>query len=103
MKKAIIRSILIGYAVFIILLFVPYEFCMGGDGYGLPFAILSPAHGETEWYFYHLEPEVKIHGQQLNFLSIIFNLIAWPIISIMVLFIIKIILRVRKGTVSSNE
>ena len=103
MKKAIIKAILVGYAVFILSLFVPYEFCMGGNGHGLPFAILYPAHGETEWYYYHLEPEVKIHGQQFNFLAVIFNLVAWPIISIVVLFIIKVIKKIRNRAVYSNE
>ncbi len=94
MKKLIIKAILASYILFGITIFIPYQYCMGGQGYGLPAAIVMPSHREKDWYFIQLESN-KTHAAQISILSIIINLIIWPFASVIVLFFLLLLNKVR--------
>lgn len=67
---------------------------MGGEGYGLPVAVVMPSHREKGWYFIRLESN-KTHAAQISLLSVTLNLILWPVALALVLLFIRLLNKIR--------
>ncbi len=61
---------------------------MGGFGYGIPFAILHPSHGDAI-LSYIFNPESKTHGMELDFDNLVLSLIVWTVVNFFVLTLYK--------------
>jgi len=79
MKKRIIFSTFGGILFTILSMAIKWQYCMGGIGYGLPFAILHPSHGNAIFSF-NFQPELKTHGMEIDFDNLIFDLVVWFIL-----------------------
>lgn len=76
-------SSLLGAAAVVIGLLVKLEYCMAGDGYGFPAAIIHPSH--QEWWLVPLPGASLLEGLAFDARSVIFNLgflslLAWPLV-----------------------
>ena len=58
-------------------LLMPYEFCMDGPGRGLPFAIVAPYHGETEWWVLPTDKTEKRFAPAFDLRSLGGDLLVW--------------------------
>jgi len=63
--------------LFLFSISVSWNFCMGGDAYGMPFPVVFPSHFESAVImFFELQPNMKNHGLVFSPLSILGNLLA---------------------------
>ncbi|MDG9669068.1 hypothetical protein ONV78_15090 [Hahella sp. CR1] len=63
-------------AVTLLLSAIPWEFCMGGTAYGLPFPLVFPSHEDIDWYLIPIGEIEKIHTTLVSPLSLVGNLLA---------------------------
>jgi hypothetical protein len=81
-RRLVLYSLLIGLCATLAGSFIKLEYCMAGDGYGIPAAIIHPSH--EEWWLVPLSGESFAEGLAFDPLSLIINvvvssLLAWPI------------------------
>jgi hypothetical protein len=75
MKRILLAAILLSTAS----LAFKYEFCMDGPGYGLPLAVLHPAH---EDHFVVAVRGNNVDGTVLDFPNLGVNVVAWALVSL---------------------
>lgn len=54
---------------------IKWEYCMDGDGYGFPAAIIHPSH-EDSFLYYNLEPEEN-EGTEIDFDNVLKDILFW--------------------------
>lgn len=75
---------------------IPWNYCMGGIAYGLPFPVYFPSHGESEWFLMELEPELRNHGRYISPFSILGNCLVSLLASFVFVFLIKLFTNVKE-------
>lgn len=64
-------SLCFGIITTIILAPIKWNYCMGGEGYGLPFANVHPSHGELLFIKFY---EMRVHALGIDLMNIIWNI-----------------------------
>ena len=71
--RMFLRSVLLGAAAVLVGLLVKLEYCMAGDGYGFPAAIIHPSH--QEWWLVPLTGPSRLEGLAFDARSLVVNLV----------------------------
>ncbi len=79
-----------------------YQYCTGGMGRGIPFAILKPSH-YNDLFAIQLEPAYKVHGLELSFSSIIYDILSYTVIFWIIAFIIGKIRNLHRTSKSNRK
>ncbi len=97
MLSSDLKSIAYGILLTSAVALIPWNYCSGGDGYGLPIAMVRPSHEESFGAIL-FETTGKTHGTELSTTAVGVNLLFW---SLVVLGVILLYRRIVGGRVAA--
>jgi len=78
MKKALM-NLFVGAILTAATYSIEWDYCIDGPGRGLPLAMVHPSHGDS-YFFKLLDPSAQF-GDEIDFDSILGNLLFWTVLS----------------------
>ena len=83
-KRFLLIPTACGVALTALTLSFGWNYCAGGEGRGMPAAVVRPSHG-TSIAAIQLQPELKTHGTEISLIAAAIDIGFWSLLSGVVL------------------